>query len=539
MLATERALANLRHDMRTLLNAILGYTALWLEDLPERAEPQLSENLTQIHALGQSLLIQVNDLLAASRLLDASYTAGLAERLRADMSGQVEDVISKTGVLYATSKAGPEMLMADLRKIESAGQKLLAMLAGVESTIAASAADDGTLAAPCKPGPSAPSGRGLVLVVDDNEVNRDVLLRRLERDGHVVNLAENGAKALAILENEPCDLVLLDIMMPEMNGFQTLERIRADARWADLPVIMISSLDEMDSVIRCIEMGAEDYLPKPFDPVLLRARVGACLEKKRLREERAAQQKAEQERLRWELEMAARVQQKLLPECAPSVAGFDLAGACLPVRTVGGDYFDILKLDECHLGLVTADVAGKGMAAALVMAALAASLRSQAHLYADSIAGLADALNVQMHAWTDTSKFVTLFYGCLDLPHHRLHYVNAGHNVPLLVRGAERKVTRIPDVGGPVLGVLPQVRYEKGSIDLDRGDILLTYTDGVTEAFDPQYQEFGEERLAAAILGNLDKPAAAILESITAEVRDWCGASPQSDDLTLLVMKVL
>ncbi len=125
-------------------------------------------------------------------------------------------------------------------------------------------------------------------------------------------------------------------MMPVMNGYETLERIRSDSRWSDLPVIMIFSLDGMDGVIRCIEMGAEDYLPKPFDPVLLRARAGACVERKRLRDERAAQQSAEQERLQRELEMAARVQRRLLPECMPRVEGLDLAGGCEPMRAPPG-----------------------------------------------------------------------------------------------------------------------------------------------------------------------------------------------------------
>jgi sigma-B regulation protein RsbU (phosphoserine phosphatase) len=347
-----------------------------------------------------------------------------------------------------------------------------------------------------------------VLVVDDNEENRDVLSRRLVRDGHAVTVAENGAKALSLLENEPYDLVLLDIMMPEMNGYETLARIRADARWSDLPVIMISSVDEMDSVVRCIEMGAEDYLPKPFNPVLLRARVGAYLEKKRLRDERTARRKAEQKRLQWEIEMAARVQEKLLPERAPEVAGLDLAGGCVPAGVIGGDYFDFLLLDDCHLGLVMADVEGKGMPAALVMAALVASLRSQAQQYTGAVARLAKSLNLQMHAWTAASKFVTLFYGCLDLRHRQLHYVNAGHNIPLLVRGATRQVLAIPDLGGPVLGVLPDACYEEGTAELDRGDVLLACTDGIAEAFNSQNEEFGEERLTAAVLRGIDQPAA-------------------------------
>jgi adenylate cyclase len=129
---------------------------------------------------------------------------------------------------------------------------------------------------------------GRVLVVDDNEMNRDMLSRRVERQGHAVKIAKNGREALAIIEAEPIDLVLLDIMMPEMNGYEVLEKIKSDPTLRHIPVIMISAVDEIDSVVRCIEMGAEDYLPKPFNPVLLKARIGAALDKKQLRDQEKA-----------------------------------------------------------------------------------------------------------------------------------------------------------------------------------------------------------------------------------------------------------
>src|SRR5687767_1628561 len=126
---------------------------------------------------------------------------------------------------------------------------------------------------------------GRLLVVDDNEMNRDMLSRRLERQGHAVTMAENGRQALERIRAEPFDLVLLDIMMPELNGYEVLEQLKNDGDLRHIPVIMISAVDELDSVVRCIELGAEDYLSKPFSPVLLKARIGACLEKKQLRDQ--------------------------------------------------------------------------------------------------------------------------------------------------------------------------------------------------------------------------------------------------------------
>jgi len=132
------------------------------------------------------------------------------------------------------------------------------------------------------------NSKGNLLVVDDNEMNRDLLTRRLVKEGHTVTIAKNGREAVDLVQSSPFDLILLDIMMPEMNGYEVLERLKDDENLRHIPVIMISALDEIDSVVRCIEMGADDYLPKPFNPVLLRARIGASLEKKRLRDREVA-----------------------------------------------------------------------------------------------------------------------------------------------------------------------------------------------------------------------------------------------------------
>ncbi len=532
----ERAFANLRHDLRTFLNAILGYTALWVEDPPADSVPQIAETLADIHAQGEWLLRQVNELMAPSHLADPAYTAGLAERMRNVLNTRIQAVIASTEGLRAAISTGPQELVADLAKVQTAAEALLTMLKGVESVVGDSylVAEQSLTQANAR----VKNGAGSrVLVVDDNDVNRDVLSRRLQREGYAVSLAEDGSRALAMLEAESFDLVLLDIMMPLMNGYEVLQRIRSETRWFDLPVIMISSVDEMDSIVRCIEMGADDYLPKPFNPVLLRARVGAYLEKKRLREERAAKQKAEAERLRWELDMAGRVQQRLLPVQFPQIAGFDLAGTCLPARSVGGDYFDFLVLDDFHLGLVMADVQGKGIPAALVMATLVASLRSQARPSIRNLARLMRVLNLQIHDWTETGKFVSLFYACLDLRNRQLRYVNAGHLMPLLVRGAKREIVTVPDVGGPVLGVLPEAAFEEGAVQLETGDVLVAYTDGVTEAFNAQDEEFGDERLVSSVLRNLEQSSADICTSVADSVRAWSVGVPQSDDITLSVVK--
>ncbi|MGB3543973.1 response regulator, partial [Rubrivirga sp.] len=177
---------------------------------------------------------------------------------------------------------------------------------------------------------------GRLLVVDDNEMNRDMLSRRLRKRGYDVAVACDGREALAAVEGGDFDLVLLDIMMPEVNGYEVLERLKADDDLCHIPVIMISALDEMESVVRCIKLGAADYLPKPFNAMLLKARVEASLAVKRLHDE----QRAYTESLARELEIGRRIQRGFLPETLPSAPGWDLAARFRPAREVAGDFYD-------------------------------------------------------------------------------------------------------------------------------------------------------------------------------------------------------
>src|SRR5439155_9048681 len=221
---------------------------------------------------------------------------------------------------------GHASFIADLKKIHKAAKTLLGLLndteflrpltakIGKRSLTARSDLGAGATTS-IRPlnettAPGAQSLVGFILVVDDNEMNRDMLCRRLERQGHTVLEAENGRKALEILESVKVDLVLLDILMPELDGLQTLELLKANPSQRYTPVIMLSALDELDSVVRCIEIGADDYLPKPFKPVLLTARINACLEKKRLRD----QEQAYLEQLRIEREKSERLLLNILPK---------------------------------------------------------------------------------------------------------------------------------------------------------------------------------------------------------------------------------
>jgi len=238
---TQQALmAHLRHELRTPLNHIIGYSELLIEEAEDLGQDSLLPDLQKIQKAGTSLLTMLNTILDSSKVA-SSPSLPLAE----DGLASIET------------------------SFKTLGSHLKAQIASLESTLDPKA--DLTLP-------------GRLLVVDDNESNRDMLGRRLERQGHSVALAENGQQALDMMRDQPFDLVLLDIVMPVLDGYQTLARLKADEALRHIPIIMISAFDEMDSVIRCIEMGADDYLSKPFNPTLLQARLGASLDKKRLRD---------------------------------------------------------------------------------------------------------------------------------------------------------------------------------------------------------------------------------------------------------------
>ena len=343
--------------------------------------------------------------------------------------------------------------------------------------------------------------RACVLVADDNEVNRKLLTRALEEQGHSSTTVENGKRALELLrtEGETFDLVLLDILMPEMDGYTTLAEIQSDPGLRHMPVIMISSFDEMDSVIRCIELGATDFLPKPFNPTLLCARVQASLEKKRLRDQEQKLLHA----LERELEIGREIQASFLPDQLPQPSGWEIAARFQPARLVAGDFYDAFPLrNGTRVGLVIADVCDKGVGAALFMALFRTLVRAIAQEnFAQEAKGrnlweTIGAVNDYIgHTHAATNMYATLFFAVLDPATGALAYLNAGHNPPAVI--ANGKIKERLGRTGPAVGVIPKVRFDFLETRLERGETLLAFTDGVGDAQNPSGAEFSEARLFA------------------------------------------
>jgi adenylate cyclase len=319
----DATLSEARHNLRTPINHILGYSEMLMEDAEDQGKQQLLDDFRQIVEDGKQALAIIN-----GALTPATNEVGELE-LRAMHDALLAPV---NRILERVRRFEPDLASADLVKIRMAAERLLAMSGEI---LVPSSHQPEILVVPIaleiKPPQAHTSDKqksgpqSHILVVDDNENNRDVLGRRLEREGYRVSSAENGRCALEMVRAASYDLVLLDIMMPEIDGYQVLSQMKADPALCDIPVIMISALDQINSVVRCIETGAEDYLNKPFDPVLLRARIGACLEKKRLRDEQKRKH-AELEVAIGEAETQRRESESLLRNILPAQIADELRG---------------------------------------------------------------------------------------------------------------------------------------------------------------------------------------------------------------------
>lgn len=281
---------------------------------------------------------------------------------------------------------------------------------------------------------------------------------------------------------------------------------------------------------------------------------------------RLLRRKVEEERLRREIDMATEVQRRLFPESPPRMATLELAGVCHPARGVGGDYYDFILLEGGRVGVAVADVAGKGISAALLMSTVQASLRSRADGVDDRLTDLVSTMNRLLKRSSGSASYASFFYALFDERTRALTYVNAGHNPPLLVRaargvgddGGDPSRATLPGGdglglalsggpeprasyltrGGPVIGLFENFGYEQETIALGSGDLVVAYTDGVTEALNPRGEEFGEARLEGVVRSLADLPAGELMEQVIEHLRDWCQDAPQHDDVTLVVLKV-
>jgi len=377
-----------------------------------------------------------------------------------------------------------------------------------------------------------PAEKRLLLLVDDDSENIQIV-HSILKDQYKIRVAMNGAKALELAKVEPRpDLILLDVMMPEMDGYAVCSHLKADPTTCDTPVIFLTGKTEVADETRGFEVGAVDYIHKPFSPPIVTARVRTHLMLRDAHETVARQLVA----INNELEMARQIQLSILPRETPKLEGLDVAARYIPMSSLAGDFYDFLRVDEQHVGILIADVSGHGLPAALIASMLQTALAAQSP-HASDPAQVLSGLNQALYGRFER-HFVTAAYLFVDMENSTVNYAGAGHP-PLLLWRARTGTTTAYTENGFLLGPFPDSSYSTLTFSLEKGDRIVLITDGIVEAKDSAAREFGIDRLRQIMESGHDLPGNRFAEALLQRLSSWSeraiGAN-QSDDITLLVI---
>jgi len=378
----------------------------------------------------------------------------------------------------------------------------------------------------------APSAQKLILIVDDTPLNIGVISGAL-KDSYKTKVATNGEKALALASaEEKPDLILLDIMMPGMDGYEVCSRLKSDPATREIPVIFLTGQTAAEDETRGFEVGAVDYVHKPFSPAVVKARVRSHIFLREARAQLASQLLT----LNNELEMARQIQLSILPHSIPKLPGLEIAARFLPMTSVAGDFYDFIEIDEKHIGILIADVSGHGLPSALIASMLQVALTAQAG-HASEPAKVLLGLN---HALCGkfTDNFVTAAYVYVDLEKNLMRYAGAGHPPVLQWRNSTGKTAKLLE-NGLVLGMVEEATYDALEFSLELGDRYVLYTDGVLEATNSTSEQFGADRFVHFIENHKHLAADQFSETFLTELSRWSNQTAeqgQQDDITLLVI---
>jgi sigma-B regulation protein RsbU (phosphoserine phosphatase) len=368
-----------------------------------------------------------------------------------------------------------------------------------------------------------------LLLVDDNPTNLQVLYQTLETTGCKLLVAKDGETALTIAAKASPDLILLDIMMPGIDGFEVCRRLKAAPETAGIPVIFLSALTDTKDKVQGLQLGAVDYVSKPFQPDEVIARVDTHLTIHRLKRE--VEQK--KDALEDELEAASDVQRRLLPKSLPEIAGLKLAVHYETSLYAGGDYYDIAKMADNQWGFLVADAEGHSAPAAVMMAMTCALFRSYPEPPTEPDE-LLYFLNQHMCKVAEPS-FVTALYIVYDANHHTLKIARAGHPPPMIYRSSEKKAIEYACGGVFPLGIDPYEQVPVTEAELQPGDRILMYTDGITERFSMDGKTYGEERLLRQLEAGQENQPQEQLVAIMKDVDAFANGRPADDDQALLL----
>jgi sigma-B regulation protein RsbU (phosphoserine phosphatase) len=489
-------LSRIRHDLRTPINHIMGYCELLQEE--EAVPGDFRPDLEKIHGAGMQLLALIKEYFDEATFEEKSHDL---QSLCHELRTPVNHIVGYAELLEEQADdRGLAQLLPDLQKIADAGRTWLGLMEEylVRPTMHALAAADGPrVAAPIllRPGIdfTSPSPRsatpsriadGHLLIADDDASNREMLARRLQRQGYRVSLANSGLDVLRMARAQKFDLVLLDMIMPGLDGYQVLTRMKSDPALSDIPIIIISSLDQENNVARCIEAGAEDYVGKPFNSIFLRARIGACLERKRLRDQERQTFEAlkrSQKILCDELAEAAAYVRSLLPP-ALEKGPVRAAWRFFPSTQLGGDAFGYHWLDDQRFAVFVLDVCGHGVGAALLSVSVMNVLRNRSMPnvdFAEPAAVLA-ALNQAFSMERQNNMFFTIWYGVLATDTRELNFACGGHPPAVLLDHGASSALELRATGA-IIGGFNEAKYSAVRRVLAPDSRLYIFSDGIYE----------------------------------------------------------
>ena len=383
-----------------------------------------------------------------------------------------------------------------------------------------------------------------ILSVDDEaplELLMKQYFRRKIRNGeYEFFFAHNGLEALSILYNNPdIEIILSDINMPEMDGLTLLAKVN-EMRNPALRVIMVSAYGDMKNIREAMNNGAFDFATKPIDMDDLSLTIEKAIAQINYVHE-SQKEHHQLESLKNDLTVARDIQQYILPRMFPPFPEdsdkMDIYASMEAAKDIGGDFYDFFRIDDDRIALVIADVCGKGIPAALFMAVSRTIIRSKGMQGCSAAECLAES-NRLLAAYSIDCMFLTVFYAIYNIRTGSVSYCNTGHNPPHLLH-ANGNVSELPVSKNTIVGVFDGMEYQEDTLQLEQGDTLVMFTDGVTEAMDTAYKEFGDERLDSILRQQSGANSQQIIEAVKAGIKAFVGEAEQSDDITMLVVKRL